>query len=343
MIKEQLQKIYEKNRIAGMSVAITDKDGIIFAESFGVANAEFPTLPLYNESLYRIASITKIISGMAIMKLAEDGLLDLDIAVNNYLPWLHFEDGGHEKEITLRHLLTHTSGLPAEYTPDGPREEAMLEYTVKEELPRVKFHHLPSEKLFLYSNWGIRLASYIAESVTKRSFTSLAKEYIIEPLGMDYTTFDIRVALTYPLSLPHREDAEGELRPLHYMKENSARMAAGGLYSNVIDLCKLARFILNGGRSDKGERILSEESVRAMCTPHARMKTGLYGITMFVMEYGDGYIYGHTGSADPYSTSLFVDPKSGHGVAFLMNTKRDELRLEVPKLIFDIFNSKEEI
>ncbi len=337
IIEAKIKEQFEKNNIAGMSVAITDRDRVIKNYKFGVMNVENPEMGIADDPLYRIASITKIVTGLTILRLTEQGVLRLDCPVKEYLPRLTLSDKRAEETVTLRHLLSHTAGLPKEYTPDGYRDESALEESLMEGLPTLELSSLPGEGKFLYSNWGIRLASLVAEKQTGKRFSSLAEELILEPLGMKKTTFDIRRAITYPLSVPHEEDGEGGLRVLHYMKENAARHAAGGLYSSPSDLCVLARFLLRGGVTDDGVRVIGEGAMNEMLTPHADHtdEGTCYGLTMFLREHNDVYMTGHLGSAPPYATSLWVDPAGGCGVVTLMNTYCPHLRYEIPDIIFE--------
>lgn len=338
---KQLEQILKDNKIAGMSVAVTNRNKVLYAKSFGVDSVERSDIPANPDSLYRIASISKVVTGITIMRLVEEKVLNLDVPVKEYVSWLEFNDPQILQQMTLRHLLSHTSGLPGEYTPDGPREESALEQTLKSGLKELKFNTLPNNGTYLYSNWGIRLASYIAQVKAGKVFSELAKEYVLEPLGMNKTTFDLRVAATYPLSLPHVENSKGELEVVHYINENATRLAAGGLYSSATELCKLARFLLNYGRNDFGEQLLSVDNLKQMLKKHADIAENSedgYGLTMAIRKYKDGFIYGHLGSAPPYALSMLVDHKSGYGVITLMNTQRDDLRYKIPEIIFDTLN-----
>ena len=330
-IDEILRKIFAENKIAGMAVAITDKSKIVYSRGFGVDSVMRSDAGAMPDSLYRIASITKLITGMSIMRLKEKGVLELDRPIKEYLPWLELKDEKATNVLTLRHLLSHTAGLPAEYTPEGAREESTLEQSLKDGLPTLKLHALPGDGAYLYSNWGIRLASRVAEVCANKPFSKIAHELIIDPLNMTSTTFDLRTAATYPLSLPHIENEKGELIVYHHINENAARLAAGGLYSNTTDLCKLLRLILNDGISDSGNRIISSQSLAQMKERHSAS----YGLTMVVRDWNDRIIYGHNGSAPPYATCVATEPECGYGVVILMNTERNELRFKIPEMIFE--------
>lgn len=334
-VKDYLSKIQKEQKIAGMAVAVTDRSKILFAEGFGVESIERPEVKVKADSLFRIASITKVVTGLTLFSLIEEGKLDLNAPVRDVLPWLTLSSEETAKKVTLRHLLSHTSGLPAEYTPDGYREESALEESLKEGLPTAKLL-FPLGEGYQYSNWGIRLASLMAEKVTGKQYTRLAYERIIHPLNMEHTTFDVRVAATYPLCLAHTEE-NGVFKVYHRIEENAARHAAGGLFSNTVDLCKLARCLLNEGVGDDGTRIVSKTSIDQMKVRHADCKDfDGYGLTLIQLDHHGHLIYGHRGSAPPYATSLMFDPESGLGIATLLNTQRDPLRLEIPKTILEI-------
>lgn len=329
-IKKFLSDIFGERKIGSMTVAVTDRERMIFTESFGALSIERPAIAPDEKSLYRIASITKIVTGLMVLRLVEEGKLDLDKSIKEYAPKIKFADPTAADGITLRRLLSHTAGLPKEYTPVGPREESMAEQVLIESMPNVKFVSRPEEEKFLYSNWGIRLAAYVAEQVTGMLYSELAHRYVLKPLSMEHSFFDLRVAATYPISLPHIL-VDGELCVRHDLQGNAVRHAAGGLFSNADDLCRLARLILNDGVADSGERILSDDTLELMRTSHSHEG---YGLTMRIFDGGDRSLYGHLGSAPPYATSLMTDKISGYGVITLINTQENDLRVKIPQKIF---------
>ena len=337
-LDEKLNEIFKKEKIAGACVALTNKEKIIYKNGFGVENAQRCEIKTHPDSLYRIASLTKMVTGLTIMKLCEDGILNLDTTIDKYLPRLKLNKDA-QKTITLRHLLSHKSGLPSEYTPEGAREESALEESLKGELANCTLESEPQQLKHLYSNLGIRLASLIAQQKTGEYYSALAKKYVLNPLGMTKTTFDLRDAATYPLSLPHTAEDNG-FEVEHHIKENAARLAAGGLYSNTDDLSRLARCILNGGKADNGKEIVSQKTLDEMINHKWNyIKTGkdsCYGLTMTIKEYKDGFLAGHLGNAAPYGAGFFCDIKKGYGAIVLMNTFNSDLRYEIPKMIMEM-------
>ena len=335
---ELIQTLQQTYNIAGLSVAVTDKDKIIYAKGFGVDSVERNTVAASAQSLYRIASVTKVVTGITIMRLVEQGLLNLDEPVKTYVPWLTLSRPEAVEQMTLRHLLSHTSGLPAEYVPVGSRDEVNLEKSLMEGLPNLELKTLPEDGVHLYSNWGLRLASYVVQCVSGKLFSEAVTELVLLPLRMNHTTFDLCVAATYPLSLPHIKGEDGALQVVHRINENATRLGSGGLYSSVEDLCKLARFLLNDGKNDNNEILLKPETLaemfemRVVDTQNERLK---YGLTMQQYSVPDSaqILYGHLGNNTPYMGSVWIDRKTGYGVATEYNTENFELRYQIPEMI----------
>lgn len=334
---EKLEQFRQKNQIAGFTVAATDRTHTLFVEGFGVESVERPAQAPTEDTMYRIASITKIVTGLTILRLVQDGVLDLHRPIREHLPWLTLSNERAAETVTLYHLLTHRAGLPVEYTPEGPREESALEGSLREGLPTLKLHGLPGEAEFLYSNWGIRLASHVAEVACGKPFSKIARELILDPLGMHHTTYDLCVAATYPMSLPHEHGENGAPAVRHLMLENAARLAAGGLYSTAPDLCILARFLMNDGKTDSGEQLLDPAYIAMMrerVSERGPENKGGYGLTMHQFESNDTMVFGHFGSAPPYSSGLFTEPQRGLAVIYLVNTPYEGSRTVIPDAVF---------
>ena len=335
LLTEKLEQIRNENNIAGMSIAVTDVNGVVYKAGFGYENSMRPEVPTYPDAMYKIASMTKTITSAVILRLCQEGVLNLDTPIKQYLPWLKLSRPEAVETMTLRHLLTHTAGLPKDdYLPEGTRDEYSIDDAIKATIPTLPMASLPGEGVYCYANWGYNLAANIATTVTGKTLTALYKAYILDPVGMDRTTFDFHIAATYPLSLPHNK-----LQVVHYQRTNMAYAGGGGLYSCAEDMCKWARCLLRGGVTDSGERLLTEESFADMCHKHTPRTTdpgSFYGLGMFVRPYKDRYIYGHNGNYDPYNSSIFVDPKTGLGMVVLMNSHAPDCRTGIVEMILDM-------
>ena len=334
---DKIEGILCEAGIAGAVVAATDKEHVLFARGFGVNNVEKPDEPTTPETIFRVASITKVVTGLVTMRLVEEGKLSLDKPVVEYLPWFTLADESARDVITVRHLLSHTAGFPAEYTPDGPHDEDALVPALMEGLPALTLAYFPGEG-YMYSNWGIRLLSAVLEAVSGKKYTRLASEYLLSVLKMNSATFfGDEAARLGALSLPHEKAPDGSLVCTHYIKENYARLATGGLYTNALDLLAVVRLILRGGVADDGTRVMLSESIAEMQTPISLTKTGdKYGLTMQQHLTGDSVsVWGHYGSAPPFTSALIMDMKRGVGVVVFLNTPSDNLRQKLSDFVMD--------
>ena len=336
-LDDYLQKVLEQHNIAGMSVAVTDRNGVIYANAFGVESTERPVLRSTPETLYKIASVSKVFNAANIMCLLDQGLLELDASVKNYIPELELSMEGAADIVTLRHLLTHTAGFTDDIYKDGPRDERDLGRRVHELFPGLKMFSMPGDGVFLYSNYGFVLASYLAERVGGKHYTQLVRENIIEPLGMDRTFYDIHQWCSYPFSLPHKETESGSLEVIHNITSEGTRFGSGEIFSNVIDLCKLARMLMRGGVADNGQRIISEKYMAEMTARQVDRKDGgWHGLGIHHRKYGEHACFGHTGWLSAYRTNMFVCPEKGCAVVLMLNTNRDKIRDEMVTTILDM-------
>ena len=308
-----LERIRTEYRMAGMACAVTDEKQLLLAEGYGVTSMEKPWDRVGADTLFRFASNTKLTVALSAMILFERGELDLDAPVRKYIPWFSMSD-----RITMRKMLSHMAGLPAEYTPDGLLDEDRLEETVRSGLEKIELVHDPDSGIFLYSNWGYRLASVAMMHITGKLPGVYIRELVLSPLGMEHSTFDVREAITYSVALPH---ACGPSL-MHYMPLNASRNAAGGLFSTVSDMACLARLILN-----EGTPLISPHSWQQMVTPYSRNeKDGYaYGLALMLKEFSGVPCIGHTGSNPPYRSCIWTVPSRRTAVIFASNTHDGEI------------------
>lgn len=331
-IKEKIYKMLDDAGVAGATVAISDRDSTLAVFPYGRRVIERADMPTGENTLYRAASITKMVTGILTMRLVEGGSLQLDAPVSSYLDWFNLKDASAAEKITLRHLLSHKAGLPAEYTPEGPLDEGELVPSLMEALPTLDLAY-PVGEGYLYSNWGFRIISAVIERVSGERYSSLAKRLVLSPLGMKESGYFLDAGRTYDLSMPHERDEMGAPVSEKYIKENYCRLATGGLYSNARDLLSLIRMLMRGGVADSGERIISEASVWEMRRENSLLPSGDgYGLALQLHRFDGMELIGHYGSAPPYSSALFADPVSGFAAVALINTEKKDLRRELVEL-----------
>src|SRR5712692_8016425 len=193
-LEQQIEMQMEAGHVPGLAIAIVQDQEVIYARGFGITSVEDGGLPVTPQTLFRIGSVTKPLLGTAVMRLVEAGRLELDQPIKEYINWLKFNQEDAEEYITLRMLLSHTSGLPSDSRDDAGDPDGLERY-VLEQIPRYSFV-APPGRLYSYSNCGFNLIGYIAQTVSGRRFPDLMQELVFDPLEMNRTTFDPRLVLT---------------------------------------------------------------------------------------------------------------------------------------------------
>ncbi len=287
----------------GISVAVVKDQEIVWSRGFGYADVE-GDVKASPETIYRIASITKLFTSTAMMQLRDKGKLSIHDPITDYLQW--FEIGDRKGQpITIENLITHTSGLPREAagpywtTIDFPTKEEIIENLPTQE------HPLKPWRKWKYSNLALSLAGYIVEEASGMPYEDYVEQNIFKPLGMKNT---------YIRDIPrdHPSLAKGYGRRLpddsrEHSKYTSSRgiNPAANMATTVLDL---ARFAMLQFREDVDDPVLTGETLREMhrvhwLTPTWDVGWGL-GFNILRLE-GKTYI-GHSGSVPGYRTNLRI-------------------------------------
>lgn len=308
------------HQVPGLALALVEDEKIVYTRGFGMTSVEDGGVPVTPQTLFRIGSITKPMTGTLMMRLVEEGKLELDALAKKYVPDLTFSNAGAAEKITLRMLLSHTAGLPTSHEPFGRRDPAGLGDYIREQMPRYEMV-APPGKVYSYSNPGIRLLGYIAEVVCGKPYTQLMQEYIFDPLEMHFSTFDPTVAMTYALAHSHDLNEDGPLSVQHRFGDNMAGYPSGSVISNVTDLAHFAMMLIHEGRFGN-QQIISPASVRQMQTLHGDMMTvsgAGYGLTLS-LDHAQGLRrVGHQGAVGTYGSILTVLPEAKRAVIITCN------------------------
>ncbi len=281
------------------------------------------------DALFWIASMSKPITTTAFMMLVDEGKIKVDDAVEKYLPeyknlWLAAEeDKSHillrrpSRPVTVRDILTHTSGLPATSLIEKPTldllrlRDAVMSYT----LTPLKTE--PGKK-YSYSNAGINTVGRLIEVVSGMPYEDFLDKRLFKPLGMTDTTFWpnekqlTRLAKSYKMNKDESALEEEVVTQLRYPLNDHTRypMPAGGLFSTTADMIRFCQMVLNGG-TYKGIRYVSEAGVKEMSSNHTPDDGPSYGYGWSVLKKaaGDGRSEGSFGHGGAYKTALWIDPK----------------------------------
>lgn len=320
-LEQRAERIVAARQSVGVALAIVEGSEIVYARGFGTTSIEDGGTPVTPNTLFAIGSISKTLTATMVMRLVEQGKLDLDRPVVDYLPGFQFSDPTLGAQVTLRHVLSHTTGLPAAGKDFGPRDPDALRRFVYADLARYRFF-APPGRLYFYSNTVIVLAGHIAEAVTGQYYEDLMAELVFAPLGMERATFDRLVAMTYPLALAHERGEDGVMRTRHRFTDNVDGNPAGFGIASTLDLARLAGMYLSGGQAD-GTQFLTPESVAEMQRPYAECHTYAtethYGLGWFVGSYKGVRAVRHGGMLESYNCYLNLFPERNLSVVLQCN------------------------
>ena len=316
------QKDYEK--LPGISAAIIKDQEIIWSGAFGKANIE-ADVNTETTTICSICSISKLFTATAIMKLYDEGKLRLDDKVSDLLPWYNLDQKYSESgPITVRTLLTHSSGLPREanfpyWT--GPDFPFPSKEAIKKELGNQETLY-PASTYFQYSNLGLTLLGEIVEQVAGVSYTEYVEEHIIKPLQLNDTRTQLpenlygsQLAIGYS-SL----NREGQRKKVKLFQANGIT-AAAGFSSNVLDLGKFASWQFRLLDSTITE-IIKPSTLKYMQQVHwtdPDWKT-TWGLGFAVSKGSDDTKWvSHGGSCPGYRSGIQLNPKSKMAYAVMIN------------------------
>ncbi|MCS7255036.1 MAG: serine hydrolase domain-containing protein, partial [Thermomicrobium sp.] len=247
--------------VPGMVVGLLTEQGRQVVE-YGVASVE-TGCPVRRDTLFQIGSITKVYLATLAMRLVEEGKLALDTPVIAYLPDLELADPAAREAITLRHLLTHTSGLEGDRFDDyGYGDDALARYVAG--LRQARQIHPPG-RFWSYCNSGFSLAGRVIEVVTGQAFEEAMRERLFKPLGLERTFFFVQDVLGYPYASGHRTNEQGHPEVVRDFALPRSVHPAGGIWATIDDLLTFAAFHL--GLHQVSEPPLSAEGVTRLQEP----------------------------------------------------------------------------
>lgn len=303
---------------AGAVVAVVRGDSLFFARGYGFADvaARRPVRP--DETLFRLASISKLFVWTAVMQLAADGQVDLDADVNTYLEGVQVP-ATFDEPITLRHLMTHTPGFEDHviglFARDPARVRPLAEVLQAEMPVRVR----PPGQVASYSNHGTGIAAHVVEQVSGMEWNAYVEERILGPLGMARTTFrqPVPEALMADVSRGYRY-AGGAFVEEGF--EYIPLTAAGGASATATDLARFMRAHLNLGRLGDAV-ILDSTTARRMQATLFEPAPGLNGMAHGFIEMDrNGYrVIGHGGALLSFHSVLALLPEEGVGLFVAFN------------------------
>jgi CubicO group peptidase (beta-lactamase class C family) len=318
-------------------VAIVHDQELLYLGGFGFANPE-KGLAASPDTLYSICSNSKLFTSIAVMQLRDSGKLRLDDLLSEHLEWFEIEDAHPDDEpITIRRILTHSSGLPRESDfpywsgPDFPfpTHEQIVERLAEQETL------YPSGRYYQYSNLGLTLAGEVVAAVSGRSYHDYVRSEILDPLGMSDTFTEIPAEHHGGrLAIGHTErERDGSRSPMPLFQSRGIAPAVG-FASTAEDLARFLSWQLRL-RERGGTEVLRAATLRQMQRVHwvdPDWKT-TRGLGFSVGRSKDATFIRHGGGCPGYFSQVAIEPKSKLGIVVLSNAIGTEVDLYVQQAV----------
>lgn len=336
-----LQEIMEPWQIPGLAVGLVCGGEVAYAKGFGVQSLDTQS-PVTLDSIFCTTSVSKCFVTTAIMQLAERELINLDSPLVEYLPYFQMDDERY-KQIKIRQMLSHTSGIP---DMEEHQYSAFLSHPEWDDGASERYvRGLKDQKLignpgenFQYSNIAFNVLGDLIAKVTGNTFEGYLKEQVLNPAGMPNSTFLLSEVPPELLSVPHLCLPDMKVSPFY--PYHRAEAPASFLHSSIMDMCHWGITCLNRG-TFLDKRILSKESYDAMWKPVAdqgRVRPSMYE------EIGLGYTLGHYKGVKTVShggmgfgwSDFFLILPEQNCAAVLLNIEESFSRTEIIRALADV-------
>jgi CubicO group peptidase (beta-lactamase class C family) len=318
-LHEKVSEAAEGLEVPGVAVGVY-RDGMEHYAFHGVTSIENP-LPVDDVTLFQFGSTGKTFTATAVMRLVEEGKVDLDAPVRTYIPELKLKDDDVAQRVTVLQLLNHTAGWAGDLMEDvGDGDDALDKYLAKmADLEQVS----PLGSGVSYNNASLSVAGLIISRVTGKVYEKAMKELLFEPLGLEHTFFFMNEIMTRRFAVGHNQHPDGHITVARPWSLPRGNYPAGGMSANAGDQVAWARFHLTGGLADDGTRLLSEELVRRMQQPTVESPGSAVGDAIgisWLINYADGVpLVGHGGTTNGQLSSFVMVPDRDFAVTVLTN------------------------
>jgi CubicO group peptidase (beta-lactamase class C family) len=282
-------------------------------------------LPIDSDTLFLLGSVSKTYTATALMRLVVEGRVKLEAPVRRYVPELRLKHEQAAAEITVLHLLNHTSGLDWDLlTETGEGDDALAVYVAK--LAELELIAPPGTRTS-YSQAAYSLAGRLIENVVGVPYETAVASLVFEPLGLAHTFFAATDVMTRRFAVGHNRGEDGLLSVSRLWRGPRCRNPGAGIASSAADVLRWARFHLGDGRAESGVSVLPAEVLQRMKEPTAALRSSnlgdAIGIGWFLRDVDGVRTVGHAGSAIGQFAELLTVPERGYAVISLANAGPD--------------------
>jgi len=302
--------------VPGVAIGIFD-NGVITTRGLGVTNIDEP-LPVTDHTVFPIASISKTFAATMMMRLVEQGKVDLKAPVRRYLPDFTVRDEGVSRDVTVWNLLTHTPGWEGQVSGPDRGEDTLRNFvaTVMPDLMQVA----PPAAAWSYNNAGFSVAGRVIEAITGTSINRAVRDLVFMPLGLTHAGTTAGDFIVNRFAAGHSNPANGAAilqRPF----SPSVSVTAGGVGLCITDLMNYAKFHLGDGTAPGGERLLSKASLEMMRTTqlHKQGTDDDMGIAWHLRNIGPLRVAAHGGTLSGHILLIEIIPEKNFAIGILTN------------------------
>jgi len=309
--------------VPGLALAVVVDNEVIYENGFGLRDVE-DEKPVTPHTLFAIGSSTKAFTTFTLATLVDEGKMDWDTPVRNYIPGFRMYSNVATEELTPRDMVTHRSGLPRHdlmwYNRSG--------WTRKDYIDRLRYLE-PSAELrqkFQYNNLMFLTAGYLAGQLTGGTWEEAVQKRILDPLGMTETNFSVETSQkTSDYALPYKEE-DDEIQQMNF-RNITTLGPAGSINSNIDEMSHWLMVNINNGKY-QGAQILNPTLLKDIQTPHMvtggsstrpEISANTYGLGWFINTYRGHQHVSHGGNIDGFTALVTLFPDDGVGIVVLAN------------------------
>jgi CubicO group peptidase (beta-lactamase class C family) len=293
-----------RTKTPGVQIAVVVDGKLAYAKGYGVADIETGR-PVTTHTLFRVGSVTKMVTAATLTQLQADGKVDLQAPIGQYVTEIA---GKQVANVTTHQLLTHSAGWLDNAVAYGRMGESALGEVFRE-ISDTLFFTQPG-RVISYSNPGYSMAGYVAERAGGARFATLTEQLVLRKAGMRVSTFKPLEAMTADFSQGHVGAPGSAGTIVRPFTENTAQWAAGFLFSNTSEFARFTMMLMDGGVLD-GTRVLSAAAVQNMTTGYQTMPgnaTSKYAYGLTVGTRGTDRVWSHGGSINGFDASVVMFP-----------------------------------
>ncbi len=302
-----LEKQMQTWHIPNISIAITNKDSILYIKEFGNDTNN-------SKGNYLIGSVSKPLTAIAVMQLVEQDKINLDDLVKKHLIWFETNNKNISDKITVRHLLNQTSGLPKKagfFTPQS-QNQVEIEREYKNYLLSLNPDEIAIGKEHIYCNLNYQLLGQIIQKASGLKYADYAKKYIFSPCDMKNTFATYQETQNFGLKNGYQYVFGYPMKNAFVYNDNG--IAAGDIASNTEDLSKFLQILLKQGKTEN-DSLLAENTLKQMQTPFSNR----YGMGFSIGNWNGLHSIRHSGLTRNYSSAINLLPNQNYGIVILTN------------------------